>query len=243
MSDSGFGTAAVLATVRRWLALAVALGCGTAAALGQSNRASDLGLGKLLVASRNLSDPSFTQSVVLLIHYDKEGTVGLRINYRTKAPISSLLENLDTAKRGADPLYIGGPVEMTSVLALLRSSKKPDDQSPSVLGDVYLVSSKAALEKALTGSSGPGDLRVYLGYCGWAPGQLENEVTLGGWWIFDSTSTLVFDSYPDSIWSRLISRTERQIARRGHGGSHWEPNPLVSGAMGEDRADARAQRE
>ena len=203
----------------RVASLLVVVLSSAAIARGQSTRAGDLGLGKLLVASRSLSDPNFTQSVVLLIHYDKEGTVGLRINYRSKAPISSLLKNLDTAKRGADPLYIGGPVEMTTVLALERSSKKPDDQSLAVVGDVYVVSSQAALEKALAASSGPADLRVYLGYCGWAPGQLENEVTLGAWWVFDGTSASVLDPYPDSLWSRLISRTERQIARRGGGGS------------------------
>jgi len=214
-------------TTRLWrsVALAVAVLCGTSIAPGQSTGAKDLGAGKLLVASRDLSDPNFVESVVLLIKYDRQGTLGLIINRRTKAPISRVLENLDAAKRGSDPVYLGGPVELTAVFGLFRSRKKPDDSATSVLGDVYLASSKALLEKTLATSSGPGDLRLYVGYCGWAPRQLENEVELGGWWIFDGSAGLVFDPYPDSMWSRLIARTEQQVARNRTGGWDVPPAP------------------
>lgn len=201
--------------IRLWgsvaLAAAAAL-CGTALARGQSTNTGDLGVGKLLVSSRGLGDPTFAESVVLLIQYDRHGTVGLTINRPTQASISRVLKDVNTAKRGADPIYIGGPVELDGVLALLRSPKKPDEAT-SVVGDVYLVSSKPSLEKALAASSGTGDLRVYVGYCGWDAGQLENEVRLGGWWIFEANANLVFDPHPDSVWSRLVARTEQQIAQ------------------------------
>jgi putative transcriptional regulator len=193
------------------LAAAAAL-CGAAVAAGQSRSTQDLGVGKLLVSSRGLGDPNFAESVVLLIQYDQHGTVGLMINRRTQAPISRVLKDVDAAKRGSEPVYIGGPVELDAVLALLRSQKKPEDAT-SVLGQVYVVSTKPALEKALAASSDSGDLRVYLGYCGWDAGQLENELRLGGWWIFEGEAGLVFDPRPESVWSRLISRTEQQIAR------------------------------
>lgn len=192
------------------LAMVAAL-CATAVALGQSTSVDDLGAGKLLVAARDLGDPSFAQSVVLLVQYDRQGTVGLMINRRTKLPLSDVLKDLDTAKRGSDPIYLGGPVELDGVMALLRSAKKPDD-AKAVFGDVYLVSSKDSLVKALGASASAGDLRLYLGYCGWDRGQLENEVGLGGWWIFDGTPGVVFDSNPDTVWSRFITRTEQEVA-------------------------------
>ena len=194
------------------VALVTAVVCGAAIAAGQSIRTEDLGVGKLLVSARDLPDPNFAESVVLLIQYDKEGTVGLMINRRTKAPISRVLEGLNTAKHGSDPVYVGGPVEMNSVLGLFRSPKKPAREAPNLLGDVYLASSKALLQETLAASSGPSDLRLYVGYCGWAAGQLENEVRQRGWWIFDGSARLVFDPYPESVWSRLITETERQIA-------------------------------
>jgi putative AlgH/UPF0301 family transcriptional regulator len=78
---------------------------------------------------------------------------------------------------------------------------------------VYLVSNKAELEKGLAAGKGSKDLRIYLGYCGWSPGQLENEVNRGGWYIFNGNEGLVFDSNPSTLWSRLIARTEMHIAR------------------------------
>lgn len=181
-------------------------------AKGQSTDIGDLGVGKLLVSARGLSDPNFAQSVVLLIRYDNEGVLGLIINRRTQASLSRVLKGVETAKRGSDPVYLGGPVQLDAVFALLRSQEKPDEGS-SVLSEVYLLSSKAPLEKALAASSGPGDLRVYVGYAGWDVGQLENEVRVGGWWIFGASAGAVFDPSPDTIWSRLIARTDTQVAQ------------------------------
>lgn len=191
--------------------LAAAALCPTAMAAGQSASSDDLGIGKLLVSSKGLPDPNFAKSVILLIQYDQQGAVGLAINRRTEAPISRVLQGVDTAKHASDPIYIGGPVEMETVLALVKSPKKPDDSTP-VLSDVYLVPTKPALEKALAAGSSGGDLRVYLGYCGWGAGQLENEVRQGGWWIFTANAGVVFDPNPGSLWPRLIVRTEQQIA-------------------------------
>jgi putative AlgH/UPF0301 family transcriptional regulator len=202
--------------VRRvWISLALAAAtalCGTAIAAAQSTSAEELGVGKLLVSSKGLPDPTFAKSVVLLIQYDQHGAVGLMVNHRSQVPISRVLEDVESAKHASDPAYIGGPVEMEAVLALLRSQKKPEG-STSVLKDVYLVSSKPPLEEALAASSAGRDLRIYLGYCGWDGGQLENEVRRGGWWIFEANATVVFDPNPSTIWSRLILRTEQQIAK------------------------------
>ena len=62
-------------------------------------------------------------------------------------------------------------------------------------------------------SMGSKELRIYMGYCGWSRGQLENEVNLGGWYIFNGSEGLVFDSNPSTLWSRMIARTELHIAQ------------------------------
>jgi putative transcriptional regulator len=94
----------------------------------------------------------------------------------------------------------------------LRFATKPGE-AIHVLGDVYLASKRTVLERALAAGTGPGEFRVYLGYCGWGAGQLENEVELGAWYIFSGNAGLMFDSDPASVWSRLIARTEQQIVR------------------------------
>ena len=198
------------------LSIAVAALCGGVAACAQSTRESDIGIGKLLVASRDLSDPAFAESVILVIHYDEGGTVGLMINRRTEVLIARALRDLKVGGDRSDPVYHGGPVEETNVLALLRSRVQPDEAA-AVFGDVYLVSTKALLEKTLARGVGPGEFRVYLGYCGWSRGQLENEVRQGAWQIFNRNADLVFDSDAKSLWRRLMARVEQNVASRQAG--------------------------
>ena len=98
------------------------------------------------------------------------------------------------------------------VQALLHLPPGPHDET-HLFGNLYLLSQKDELENALTARKGPGELRIYLGYCGWSRGLLKNEVTRGDWFIFDGTEKLVFDSDPSSLWSRMIARTEQQLVR------------------------------
>jgi putative transcriptional regulator len=173
----------------------------------------DLAAGKFLVASRDLGDPNFAQSVVLLISYEEsKGAMGLIVNRRTEVPLSRVFEDLKSAKGRTDEVYLGGPVELSTVMALMKSSVKPSG-GELVFGDVYLMASKTALEKAIDDHPEPGSFHVFVGYAGWGPGQLEHEVELGAWNIMSAEAPLVFHPDPDSIWPRLIRRTESQIAR------------------------------
>jgi putative transcriptional regulator len=184
---------------------------GASILLAQSRRPEDLGVGKLLVVPRQSPDPSFAESVVLLVRYAEDATVGLMINRQTTLPVSGVLRDLKGSTNYSQPLYAGGPVQVELVQALLQSAAGPHDAA-HVFGSVYLVSKKAELEKALVAGRGSKELRIYLGYCGWSRGQLENEVNRGGWYIFDGGEGLVFDSNPSTLWSRMIARTELHIA-------------------------------
>jgi putative transcriptional regulator len=177
---------------------------------GQSN---DLAVGRFLVASRELGDPNFAQTVILLVHLsESEGAVGLVVNRRSDVPLSRLFENLKEAKSRTDPVYVGGPVDLNSVLALLKSASKLEDAA-RVFGDVYLISNKERLQKTMASGADASLFHAYVGYAGWGPGQLEHEVELGAWHIMAANSADVFHSDPDSVWQRLIRRTETQIAR------------------------------
>lgn len=191
----------------------MAAGVLLAAALlpAQSKRLEDLAVGKLLVTPRESPDPAFAESVILLVHYDRESAVGLMINRRTTIPLSRALHNLKGAGQRADPAYIGGPVETDGAMALVRSSAKPESGA-QVLEKTYLIPSRPGLEGTLAGGRSADDLRVYIGYCGWGPGQLDNEMRLGAWYIVEGNAGLVFDPNPDTVWSRLIARSESRVA-------------------------------
>jgi putative transcriptional regulator len=199
----------------RWLqlsAVVLSLQAGIAPAAAQSTRPSDLARGKLLVAARDLPDPNFAKTVVLLVQYDADGVVGLIVNRRSEVPISKVLDNVSGAKSRTDAVYSGGPVSQTEVLALLRSRKQPGDAT-RVLADVFLLASKTDLEQAFRSAVESGRMHVYAGYAGWTAPQLEHELDLGAWFIFQGSAASVFDSDPDSLWSRLIRETEVHVAR------------------------------
>jgi putative transcriptional regulator len=160
------------------------------------------------VAARKFPDPTFAQTVIVLTGYNGDGAMGLIINRQTTVPMARAVPSAKTS----DPLYSGGPVSAPAVYGLLRSPSQPEPAT-LVLGDIYMIAEQALLEKTVSASPSAERFHAYLGYCGWGPGQLDKEVELGAWHIFSGRAEMVFDSEPESLWSRLVALTERQIAR------------------------------
>ena len=143
----------------------------------QFKNPKDLGIGKLLVASRGLGDPHFARTVILLVHYDENGVVGLFLNRRTDVPLSQVLD-LKAAKDRSDLVYIGGPMEPLATFALFQSSAKIE-KAENIFAGVYLISDKGLFEKTISAQPDPNVFHVYLGYAGWTQSQLRTEVQLG----------------------------------------------------------------
>jgi putative AlgH/UPF0301 family transcriptional regulator len=177
----------------------------------QSKDPDDLATGRLLVASPTLTDPDFAETVILLVHCDSDGVIGLIVNRRTNVPLSRVLEQFAAAKGRSDPVYLGGPVQTPAVFALLRSTAKLEG-AKQILSGVYWISTKTLFEKAISGKPGPDSFHVYLGYAGWSDDQLRNEVQLGAWFIFQGDEEAIFNSDPDSLWRLMIQKTELKLA-------------------------------
>jgi putative transcriptional regulator len=149
-----------------------------------SEQSSKPSLGKFLVATQKLGDPRFSERVVLIIHFDETGTVGLTINHPTKVALGSAFPDRKMIKRKNDLVYIGGPVDLKQVFWLIHLNATPQDQRQvpdlaKVFGDVYIGSGDQSLETMLQDVKPYEELRVYIGYAGWAPGQLEFEINTG----------------------------------------------------------------
>ncbi len=163
--------------------------------------------GQLLVASRSIVGSGFAESVVLLTRYGEDGAVGLIINRVTGMAVSRVLEGFEAAKDRSEPVWIGGPVGRTGAMALWRTERKAGPGA-EVVGGVRLIVARGALEKALAARGKDEELRVYLGYAGWAAGQLERELAAGQWHLTPATAELVFEAHPETLWPRLIQRFE-----------------------------------
>jgi putative transcriptional regulator len=159
-----------------------------------------------LVASRQLKDPNFLKTVVLLLEYSRSGAMGLVINRPTEVKLSNVLPKMEGLQDLADTLYVGGPVAKKQMLLLVRSGSKPND-SRRVFDDIYVSSSRALLQKMINDGDQGKAFRLYAGHAGWAPGQLDREVKRGGWHVLQADVATVFEKVPSEIWPELIHRS------------------------------------
>ena len=164
--------------------------------------------GKLLVATELVQGEMFAKTVVLLLHYDETGAFGLVVNRPTDVKPRELVAG-DEAIAGYDgTLFWGGPVNMDSLRALLLTDDPPAE-AEEIVESVYLVSFEDALER---GDADPAALRLFIGYAGWAPGQLDFEMARGSWRVLPATDELVFAEEPDKLWKRLAPAQEQRAA-------------------------------
>ncbi len=164
--------------------------------------------GKMLVASRELPDPNFAKTVVLIVEHDDRETMGLIINRQSEVALASVFKRVKPGAGPAPTFFLGGPVQTDGVVALLRAAEGSSSDTRHVFGEVYLVSEREPLEHQIAAGADPQRCRVYLGYSGWASGQLEQETIQGAWYVLPGTADLIFDAHPESLWDRLIARTE-----------------------------------
>lgn len=192
----------------RWCLILGAL--VTTAVAGQNAASMDVAVGRLLIATKSLADPNFERTVILIVDYDSDkGTSGLILNRRTSVALSKVFPDVKNVP--GDPVYQGGPVEVSGAQALIRAHDKPENAT-QVFGDVYVTGSKELIEKMVGASPDPASFRLYVGYGGWGAGQLEHEVELGAWEVLNARAAIVFDDDPDSLWSRLDELAHSRIA-------------------------------
>ncbi len=169
--------------------------------------------GQLLVATEDMSDPRFVQTVILMVHHNASGAMGLVVNRPIgEVPIAKLLEGvgLDGAGvRGDIRLHFGGPVEPRQVLTV-HAADYAIEGTIRVAGDIAVTGNPEIL-RAIGLGKGPKRHLTVLGYAGWAPGQLEAEMKAGGWFTVPADTALVFDDKYDTKWKRAMALRRVEI--------------------------------
>ena len=168
--------------------------------------------GRFLIASRQLLDPHFAETVVLLIEYDQQGAMGIIINRPSELKLSAVLPEIEVLRQRPDTVYLGGPVAKNQLLLLIRTSSPPEG-SLLVFKDIHVSSSQEVMQRMIKNPQGEERFRVYAGYAGWAPGQLDNEIAAGGWHVLRADAETVFDKSAPEIWPDLIRRSSAQWVR------------------------------
>jgi putative transcriptional regulator len=162
----------------------------------------EIGKGKLLIAMPKLVDPNFRQAIVFLCEHGPEGSLGLVVNRPTEVDASALVNDLPSLA-GAGRIYAGGPVGKNTMLILCRADEA--NTEPDILEDVFLAKDLDSLK-----APGPlgldGRMRCFLGYAGWAAGQLQEEVEAGAWTLVPGETELIFDPDPTMLWQDMMLR-------------------------------------
>jgi len=166
-----------------------------------------------LIANPGLQDPNFRETVVLVTQPREGGPWGVIINRPLDHRLTEVFTEYETLKNRKDVLFFGGPVARDGLVFLVRSLKPPPRAVP-VLRDVYFISDIDWIDELLQRPEPTRGLRVYSGYAGWAPGQLQSEIARGGWHVLPADAATVFDKDPADIWPELIKRAGTKQTRK-----------------------------
>ncbi|MCX5312818.1 YqgE/AlgH family protein [Streptomyces sp. NBC_00154] len=166
--------------------------------------------GRLLVATPALSDPNFDRAVVLLLDHDEEGSLGVILNRPTPVGVGDILVSWADLTAEPDVVFQGGPVSLDSALGV---AVIPGDEGPlgwrRVYGAIGLVDLEAPPELL---AAALGSLRIFAGYAGWGPGQLETELTEGAWYVVESEPGDVSSPRPEQLWRAVLRRQRSELA-------------------------------
>jgi putative transcriptional regulator len=172
--------------------------------------------GRLLVATRELRGPFFAESVVVLLEYSPRGALGLVINHPSPALLQDLIPEVGRLSSRQDRAFIGGPVE-PGVMTLLVRSQVPLSDALEVVPGVWATGSPDTLSELLKAPASQKDFRAFVGYSGWAPGQLDDEIARGDWHVAPGGAEAIFDDAPDDLWQRSVFEFEGIQVRRDPG--------------------------
>lgn len=150
--------------------------------------------GVLLVAKPSLTDPNFRETVVLVTQAPDASTVGVVLNRPTER----------RHEKTGEPIYAGGPVMREVRLALFSAAAAPPAAAFPVAQGVYLSMHPVNID-ALPSRAGQ-RLRFFTGFSGWAPGQLQRELQLDGWFVLPVTEDLLFREDTRGLWKEMIEK-------------------------------------
>jgi putative transcriptional regulator len=158
--------------------------------------------GQLLLASPSLRDPNFERSVVLIGVHSTEGAMGVVLNRPSQLTVAEAAPQLEEAVVDADRVYVGGPVQPSSIV-FLAEFLDPDPAGLLVLGRIGFPTPEVEIDEL---SAATERARVFAGFAGWGEGQLEAEIESGDWIADAALPDDVFTDAPEQLWSDVLTR-------------------------------------
>jgi putative transcriptional regulator len=166
--------------------------------------------GRLLVAEPMLGDPNFDRTVVFMVEHTPEGALGLVLNRPSELLVAEALPDWRHLVGDPPVLHVGGPVEERSGWCLARVRDLDHEGFVPVLGDLGLLDLSLDPDEVAELVT---DLRLFAGYSGWGPGQLDVELAADAWIVVDAEVGDPFLPDGEALWSRILARQGGTLAR------------------------------
>jgi putative transcriptional regulator len=163
--------------------------------------------GQLLIASPTMSDPNFARTVVAVANHDADGALGIVLNRPSDTEVVEAVPELEGVVDLDEVVFVGGPVQPASIV-VLAEFEDPDEAAFLVVEGIGLVSDHTGLDQLGTATA---RRRIYAGYTGWGPGQLESELERDDWIVEPALPEDVFDDDPLELWTRVLERKGGQF--------------------------------
>jgi putative transcriptional regulator len=158
--------------------------------------------GQLLIAEPRLVDPNFWRTVVLVAEHSEEGAFGLVLNRPSETSVGDAVPELGELLDPGEPLFIGGPVQPSSVV-ILGHFEDASDAALVAFDDVGVLGTAASYEELSVGLRAT---RAFAGHSGWGPGQLDSELERGDWILEQARLEDAFSADPRALWSGVLTR-------------------------------------
>jgi putative transcriptional regulator len=168
--------------------------------------------GRLLVATPNLGDPNFERTVVLVLEHGDEGALGVVLNRPSELDVAEPLPEWAGAAAHPPVVFIGGPVAPSAAVCLARLGRDGGAEGWQPLLDgtpVGTMDLDSDPDEAIPRLE---EIRVFAGYAGWGPGQLEGEIADGGWFVVDADPDDPLSPAPQNLWAAVLRRQKGALA-------------------------------
>ncbi len=179
---------------------------------------TELAAPSFLVAVPQLGDPNFNRGVVLILEHGEEGSMGLVINRPTELQIDDFCasQKMRWQADGSGFVFQGGPVQPERAF-ILHASHHKGPETEAVLGGLSLSYSMESLK--LLAEAPPEEVRIYMGYAGWGPGQLAEELTAGAWLVGYPKEELIFAPQVERVWELALADMGIEPVQLMHSGA------------------------
>ena len=169
--------------------------------------------GDFLISNIDLVDPNFIRSVILMITHDETGAFGLVVNHPSRFTLGEVIEGMDDSAAASIPIFVGGPVQREALFVLHGPGPwydAPVSREEPIDGVIFEPATAAMMEHLGSVWSGMlarerPEVRIYAGYSGWAPGQVEGELEADSWVVVPALRNIVFHADPQAAWAEAFA--------------------------------------